>query len=1089
MIDTTCCPGCGCPLPADAPGGLCPECLLRAGLGEDSDEPFDPAAVTTPAPVLTPSSGIVFVPPDPSELAPLFPQLEIVELLGHGGMGAVYKARQNKLDRLVALKIIRPESAVDAAFAERFTREARTLARLTHAGIVGVHDFGEVITHRADEEHPLFYFVMEYVDGLNLRQLMDSEGLSPDQALAIVPQICEALQYAHDQGVIHRDIKPENILVDRHGRVKIADFGLARLVEATGQDFTLTATHQVMGTPRYMSPEQMAGSHAVDHRADIYSLGVVFYELLTGEVPMGQFEPPSRKAAVDARIDEVVMRALAREPERRFQSANELKSLVDAISSAAIEPTLLPGLDEQRRRGFSTIMEREAVAAWQWIAGDSSPSPAAQRQQLPALLMIALCLAGCLAALFPWIDVEFSQQAGGPDAPPVPPMAVVTAGYGVLAFQEGAPSIIFNAPPPPWASGRHSFSGMDLWPGMVFCVSLALLALLLIALPDRQRRRVRWLLLMVLLSGGAVAQMFLFIYAVEQTRFRPVDSDSSLTSRQNPSEATDTSGATQFVYFQAGESHQIGQYGLPQRLLSLEHRLVYRPAWMGAVGVSIVLLLLSATGVRHALTDHETGRTEPTRGRLPAAPSPLARMGDAPRPRPVASPVSAVQVASDVVGLHRAASPRPQDEDESIDVQSEIDGPSLALILVGVLFVIGHAVTMGIFFDSPYEKDMAWIALPGLVIGIAMLIGGLNLRYLWSLGWAQIGVWASFLPLTPAWLISVFVGISANDVLSRPHVRKAFVDAARRRRETPTDSSSPALAPPDVDRQTAASPLSRQIEEQLDHARTQIDGPAMSLLIVGILAAIGCTVALVVIQMYPGRDLNEAWMFLVPAIALGLLIAIGAWCMRSLRSYGMAMTAGVLCVLPLPSPALLITLPLGIWALVVLKRPEVREAFVLRARLRREQAALDTQPQFSLKAIVAAVLISVTLLLAIPIGLLYLAGRFSLDPDQTPTLLLFVMVLPLLVVPFVATILGFIAVSEIRHSRGRLIGLGLAFADAVFFPTLIAVGLPATLLCLSANPGARIQVFLSFGSFLTSIAAVVLWFAWRSVSRPIERSA
>src|SRR5690606_37057643 len=160
----------------------------------------------------------------------------------------------------------------------------------------------------------LYYFVMEYVDGVNLRELLTEGALPAAQALAIVPQVCDALQYAHEEGVVHRDIKPENILLDSRGRVKIADFGLATLAAPTGQDFTLTATHQVMGTPRYMAPEQMAGSRAVDHRADIYSLGVVFYEMLTGQVPAGHFEPPSRHAAVDTRLDEIVLRALARDP-------------------------------------------------------------------------------------------------------------------------------------------------------------------------------------------------------------------------------------------------------------------------------------------------------------------------------------------------------------------------------------------------------------------------------------------------------------------------------------------------------------------------------------------------------------------------------------------------------------------------------------------------------------------------------------------------------------------------------------------------------------------------------------------------------
>jgi serine/threonine protein kinase len=153
-------------------------------------------------------------------------------------------------------------------------------------------------------------------------------------SIAIIPQICEALQFAHDAGIVHREIKPENILLDRKGKVKIADFGLAKLAGGAAGDFTLTGTHQVMGTPRYMAPEQMEGSHHVDHRADIYSLGVVFYEMLTGEVPMGRFDPPSHKTHVDAQLDEVVLKTLAREPDRRYQQASQIKSDIELLSGA-----------------------------------------------------------------------------------------------------------------------------------------------------------------------------------------------------------------------------------------------------------------------------------------------------------------------------------------------------------------------------------------------------------------------------------------------------------------------------------------------------------------------------------------------------------------------------------------------------------------------------------------------------------------------------------------------------------------------------------------------------------------------------------
>jgi tRNA A-37 threonylcarbamoyl transferase component Bud32 len=339
MAESNHCPKCGAPLPADAPGGLCPQCLLKQSLEAGDSRIGDSTAGY--------EGG--FGAPDPSVLAGHFPQFEILEFIGKGGMGAVYKARQKQLDRLVALKILPPEVGRDPAFAERFGREARALAQLNHHNIVDVYDFGS-----ADG---LFYLAMEYVDGTNLRELIRGGGLAPAQALAIVPQICEALQFAHDEGIVHRDIKPENILVNRRGQVKIADFGLARLLGKSADDATLTGTRQVMGTPHYMAPEQMHGSHDVDHRADIYSLGVVFYEMLTGQLPIGRFEPPSRRVEVDVRLDEVVMRTLEADPQRRYQHASEVKTDVQLIS----EPTP----DKTFKRGHDAILEevrRPAVA-------------------------------------------------------------------------------------------------------------------------------------------------------------------------------------------------------------------------------------------------------------------------------------------------------------------------------------------------------------------------------------------------------------------------------------------------------------------------------------------------------------------------------------------------------------------------------------------------------------------------------------------------------------------------------------------------------------------------------------------------------
>ena len=307
------CPKCGAPIPEDAPQGLCPGCVLAG------------AATAT----LTSSAGRT-PRPTVEEVAAQFPDLEIVELIGAGGMGAVYKVRQPKLDRFVALKILSHDLAADPAFAERFNREARVLARLNHPNIVTVFDFGT--------QGPFCYLLMEYVDGVNLRQAMHAGGFASGETLTLVQDICAALKFAHEEGILHRDIKPENVLIDSRGRVKIADFGIAKLVgEGERPDVTLTVQGAVLGSPHYMAPEQIETPGDVDQRADIYSLGVVFYELLTGELPLGRFAPPSERSPMDSRIDEVVMRALEKEREARFQSAGEVQTRVEEITRSQPE--------------------------------------------------------------------------------------------------------------------------------------------------------------------------------------------------------------------------------------------------------------------------------------------------------------------------------------------------------------------------------------------------------------------------------------------------------------------------------------------------------------------------------------------------------------------------------------------------------------------------------------------------------------------------------------------------------------------------------------------------------------------------------
>jgi hypothetical protein len=384
------CNRCGAPLPPDAPEGLCPRCLVALNLATQTDVPGEAGPHGTVASKPPPAP-----PLPPAEIAKLFPQLEILECLGRGGMGSVYKARQPRLDRFVALKILSPEKQGSQQFAERFEREARALARLHHPNIVTVYDFGQVeqassLSPISSGEKtgggetgkmsvPLCYLLMEFVDGLTLRQLFHTRKLAPAEALNIVPKICEALQYAHNEGIVHRDIKPENILLDKKGQVKIADFGIAKIIGQAPKDGSLTGAKDVVGTPHYMAPEQIEKPATVDHRADIYSLGVVFYEMLTGELPLGKFQPPSHKVQVDVRLDEIVLHALEKEPERRYQQASQVKTAVETISNSPGEPAAPAGasLKASPVRDYRT---KQSLWGWPLVHVTWGADPATRRQ-------------------------------------------------------------------------------------------------------------------------------------------------------------------------------------------------------------------------------------------------------------------------------------------------------------------------------------------------------------------------------------------------------------------------------------------------------------------------------------------------------------------------------------------------------------------------------------------------------------------------------------------------------------------------------------------------------------------------------------
>jgi tRNA A-37 threonylcarbamoyl transferase component Bud32 len=354
----------------------------------------------------------------PEELAPHFPQLEILECLGRGGMGVVYKARQKTLNRFVALKLLAPERVGDGKFAERFTREAQALAALNHPNIVTIHDFGQA--------GGFYFLLMEFVDGVNLRQLLRARKFTPEEALAIVPPLCDALQFAHDRGIVHRDIKPENLLLDKDGRVKVADFGIAKMLGSveggakTGEHAaTENATQTTIGTPGYSAPEQKSDPQRVDSRADIYSLGVVFYEMLTGELPGKRLEAPSSKVHIDVRLDEVVLRALEKNPELRYQQASEVKTQVESIvgtpdaavaqhDGRTLKPTPIAA-----KVGLAWIILVFAIMAWVdvWLA-IGVKDPEAWRSLRMVLVPFAI-IGASVSTLSGWMATIKIRDSGG----------------------------------------------------------------------------------------------------------------------------------------------------------------------------------------------------------------------------------------------------------------------------------------------------------------------------------------------------------------------------------------------------------------------------------------------------------------------------------------------------------------------------------------------------------------------------------------------------------------------------------------------------------------------------------------------------
>lgn len=281
-----------------------------------------------------------FDPPDLSELSKLFDGYEVISLIATGGMGAVYKASQVSLDRDVAIKLLPVEFGKDPSFRNQFEAEARSMAKLNHDNLIGIYDFGE-----ADG---MPYIVMELVAGKSLYHSSYGKAIDETTAVELVIGICRGLAHAHEANIIHRDIKPANILLDPNAKPKIGDFGLA-----AASDSEHSEDGPIFGTPGYVAPEILSNPKAIGVQSDIYAVGVILYELLTGRLPEEPASPPSSIAKCDRRLDPIFKKATRRNPALRFQSADEMADDLEKV---------LPNIGASGQKAVRTAADRKAPA-------------------------------------------------------------------------------------------------------------------------------------------------------------------------------------------------------------------------------------------------------------------------------------------------------------------------------------------------------------------------------------------------------------------------------------------------------------------------------------------------------------------------------------------------------------------------------------------------------------------------------------------------------------------------------------------------------------------------------------------------------
>ena len=385
---------------------------------------------STPETPRSSSSGgpLRWEPPAPEELQGMLPQYEITALIGRGGMGAVYRGMQLTLDRAVAIKILPPGlDETDATYSERFRNEALAMAKLNHPGIVAVYDFGST-------SNGMLYIVLQFVDGTDVAQMMAKQGRLPAaHAMSITAHVCDALKYAHERGIVHRDIKPANIMVGYDGVVKVADFGLAKMSKG-GDSTGMTQSGLAMGTMHYIAPEALTLGVAVDHRADIYAMGVMLYHMLTGGLPQGMFELPSQQVpGLDPRYDGIISRALRNDRALRYQTVVELRRELDAIIA---QPVARVEANARKAPAALNTMERpqrpegQPYHPPQWQA----PPPPARSLNLGFWVPVL----GVVAALVGF--VLWSEQSKAK----VKPTVEAEAGKAVAGTETDVPKPVFT---------------------------------------------------------------------------------------------------------------------------------------------------------------------------------------------------------------------------------------------------------------------------------------------------------------------------------------------------------------------------------------------------------------------------------------------------------------------------------------------------------------------------------------------------------------------------------------------------------------------------------------------------------------------